>query len=107
MTRKQTTEYEQWERIAAKINEVEAELFALLRLLNATEPAEKPYEWRRENGVPKTVYNAQFTRAERGLSELKSDLESRVSAEHPEKWEIGLFYGRNNPEADDTPEDDD
>jgi len=84
MSKKQTTEYEQWLEIAAQVNAVQAEMRELLNQLNT------------DGDVPKTVYGPQNRRANDALSQLKSDLENRMFEEHPEKASTDDFYGRDS-----------
>lgn len=78
MSRKQTTDMKRWELIADQTRRVQAELSALHTLLST---------------VPKTVHRSGFGKTDDGLTKLKSDLEDRMAAEHPDTWDTHTFYG--------------
>lgn len=72
------TDMKRWELIADQMRRTQAELMALLTLLNS---------------VPKTVHRDGFSKADDGLTQLKSDLEDRMAEEHPDTWDTDVFYG--------------
>lgn len=82
MSRKQTTDYEEWQEIGRVVKQVDRDVTDLVTLLNS---------------VPKTVWNDQHDKALEGMTELKHVLEERMAEEHPEKWDPDVFYGADPP----------
>ena len=81
MSNLQTTEFEEWEEIAEKVNQVDNDVTSLVTVLNS---------------IPKSEWEEEQQKASEALSELKHVLEERVAEEHPEKWDTDMFYGPPN-----------
>lgn len=75
----QKTEFEDWQRIAEVVNQLDLDVIALVRELNS---------------VPKSEWGDAHRKANEGMSELKHLLEERVAKEHPDKWDTDMFYGQ-------------
>lgn len=77
----QTTEFDEWEEIAERVNQIDNDVTALVNLLNS---------------IPKSEWEEEQRKASEGISELKNVLEERLAKEHPDKWETDMFYGKPN-----------
>lgn len=74
----------EWRRIGWQMKRIHAELCHLFDLLNAA-------------GVPQSEWTDAFNRMDGGDTTLRSRLESRYSREHPDTFELGVFYGTSRP----------
>ena len=81
MAKMQKTDMEDWEEIGEQAQKAREELFKLHELLGGG------------SVVPKTVWREAFTKADDGMSALKSDLEDRMAEEHPDEFDTDVFYG--------------
>ena len=81
MSKMDKTEYERWREIGDKVKELDRELVKLVNELN---------------DIPNTVWWDQHDRACDAMTQMKSDLEERMAKEHPEEWEISVFYGKED-----------
>ena len=77
----QTTEFEEWEEIAERVNQIDNDVTALVELLNS---------------IPKSEWVDEQQKASRAMSELKDVLEERLAKEHPDDWDTDMFYGEPN-----------
>jgi hypothetical protein len=75
---KDTTDLETWNEIAEQMKAVQDEYNELFRLLP---------------NVPKSVWMDEYADGDDSITQLKSDLEDRMSEEHPDEWDTDVFYG--------------
>lgn len=83
----ETTDMDQWKRIAATIDEFQAARSDLF------------IELAHESNIPKTEYMAAYQKLETATDTLKSDLENRLFEEHPDEASTDLFYGNHEADA--------
>jgi len=78
----QTTDMQQWKKIAEAMNKLEEAQWEAFRAL--------------AGDVPKTVWQDQFSQISDAEGKLKSDLEDRMFKEHPDDSDVYTFYPRND-----------
>lgn len=83
-TNLQTTDFEEWEEIGEYVKQVNNDVTHLVTVLNS---------------VPKSVWGDEVRKADDALAELKNILEERMFQEHPEKADMGVFYGEIDDEG--------
>jgi len=64
-------------------------------LLNTIEQAKHDLLVAMAGDVPKTVYRDGYDKISDGESRLRSDLENRMAKEHPDDFNLEVFYGND------------